>query len=798
MLPALLIAGVSLAQQTPFTRYVETRVTKRYDNSHASAYVSLCELQLLEKLPDSTLRIRATLLNYRPGKGELPKNSTDIANIQMSSTEPVLQVLLLQQPVEFIYRPSGPAVPRPELEQLVERKAREAGVHETYINFVVEGSRSFLDKEVQSVFLPVPPGAARWFDRDSSLVFTAAGEAAGPRTITAAEYRPKSIPGQTLRFSHVYKWDSKAGGLLSASLIVNVGGTIDLNGEKRPVHYEDTALLRVMQKPDLAQLPAVTPALREMLIKSSPWSGELKDNRGVAYDSAKVMAFLKKMDPLFGNSTEYVNNKLSLIQGLSVEDRYQLYDSVLLTVPNHMLQGNSTHLHNKLQDVWGAHPDSAVQLIRYLGKARRKSMEDWLQHSFAQSVFEAFSAEEMEETKNEWRKDGLSEEKIAALQKEYFDRRRSATGLLQRLAQDKDTIIRQAAYPMLLGMQATRTGHADSLRLLAKAFGNLRPAERKYGNGSRYQLMLYKQMREKGMHTEAAATLKDVTAVLEKGTVDSLSSTRYADQNLLAYAYFLQYEALKDTHAEQALNYYARAAAVSPRNKEERAYDSFYDRAMLKSDESYRSGFANALFRQGDDREATKVLAQQVNANPAMLPDVQKAFEQHLPGRDFKDFVHNTLVRTWKTAPNFDLTGPDGKRYKLSDYRGKWLLIDFWGTWCAPCREELPEIQKMHQNLPVNGESAFLSIACHDRPAHVTNFMQLEKYTFPVAMSDGKVQGDYKVSGYPSKVIISPDGRMLDVAFNLDWKGAFRAFSQLRSAPVKPDEKNTQVESGLD
>ncbi|WP_343704048.1 TlpA disulfide reductase family protein [Chitinophaga sp.] len=792
LLPALLIAGASPAQQTPFTRYVETRCAKEHKGAYQSAYVSLCELQLLEKQADGTLRIRATLLNYKPGKGALPERMTDMAEFPMNTTEPLLFVLLLQVPVEILYHPGGPARPRPELEQLVEEKALQVGIDKNHIKPLVGNVHSFLDREIRSVFLPVPPGTAHWFNADSTLAFTAAPQAGGARTITAVQHKPENTPGLKNEYSQVYQWNDAAGGLTSARLTTSVNGVADVNGKKHPLHYYDTVLLRVIEKPDMARIPAVTPELREMLIQGSSWSAALKDSKGVEYDSARVMAFIHKMDPLFGTSKNYVNTKLGLIQRMNIESSYEIYRRELKTVPDYMLEGNSIHLHNKLQNVWAKDADSAIQLIHYLGAARRQSLEDWLQHSFAQSVFETFNPADMERAKSHWRKNGLSEERIAELEADYHNSRRNAAGLLQRLAQDKDTVIRQAAYPMLLGMQATRTTNRDSLRLLAKAFGKLRTGERKYGNGSRYQLMLYKQMQANGMQEEAAATLKAVTAILEKGTADSLSSTRYTDQNMLAYAYFLRYEALKDKDAAQALNYYARAAAVSPRSKAERAHSSFYDRVMLKSEETYRPGFANALFKQGDSREAMKVMAQQVNADPSILPDVQKAFAQHMPNRDFKDFVHNTLVRTWKTAPDFELTSPDGKKYKLSDYRGKWLLVDFWGTWCQPCRKELPEVEKVSQSLRNSTESAFLSIACHDTPEKVTQFMEGEKYTFPVAMSDGNVERSYKVSGYPCKIMISPDGRMLEVAFNLDWKGAFQAFSQLQ--PPKTDGKQQTVQ----
>ena len=60
----------------------------------------------------------------------------------------------------------------------------------------------------------------------------------------------------------------------------------------------------------------------------------------------------------------------------------------------------------------------------------------------------------------------------------------------------------------------------------------------------------------------------------------------------------------------------------------------------------------------------------------------------------------NAGISIGKTAPDFELETLDGKKAKLSDYRGKKVILNFWASWCPPCREEMPEFQKIAENNP--------------------------------------------------------------------------------------------------
>lgn len=107
--------------------------------------------------------------------------------------------------------------------------------------------------------------------------------------------------------------------------------------------------------------------------------------------------------------------------------------------------------------------------------------------------------------------------------------------------------------------------------------------------------------------------------------------------------------------------------------------------------------------------------------------------------------------------------------------------MDFWGTWCSPCREEMPVVNKFgvevaegkHPNI------SFLSVACSDTEPKVISYLTENKFTMAAAMSDGQIERAYKIKGYPSKIMVSPQGRMIDVGFGKDWQAIIKTFSSL-------------------
>ena len=117
------------------------------------------------------------------------------------------------------------------------------------------------------------------------------------------------------------------------------------------------------------------------------------------------------------------------------------------------------------------------------------------------------------------------------------------------------------------------------------------------------------------------------------------------------------------------------------------------------------------------------------------------------------------LVSLGKPAPDIAVTGMDGAQKRLSDFRGKVVLIDFWATWCPPCRKSLPETQRFHTEYGGKG-LAVLAVSNEQKPT-VTSFLAQNKYTFPAYLDRGSVaERAYHVTGIPSVAVIDRSGRL--------------------------------------
>ena len=129
-----------------------------------------------------------------------------------------------------------------------------------------------------------------------------------------------------------------------------------------------------------------------------------------------------------------------------------------------------------------------------------------------------------------------------------------------------------------------------------------------------------------------------------------------------------------------------------------------------------------------------------------------------------KDPQTLTPVPERPPAPDFNLKDPDGNPVRLADFQGKPLIINFWATWCPPCREEMPSMQRAHEILSGEG-IGLIAINVGEDGETVARFAETTQVTFPLPMDEASsVVTGYPVRGLPTTFVVDAQGRLAYVA----------------------------------
>ena len=111
-------------------------------------------------------------------------------------------------------------------------------------------------------------------------------------------------------------------------------------------------------------------------------------------------------------------------------------------------------------------------------------------------------------------------------------------------------------------------------------------------------------------------------------------------------------------------------------------------------------------------------------------------------------------------APDFELQDSEGETHRLSEYRGKTVIINFWTTWCPPCREEIPSMNRMWNELQ-DEEVVILAINIGEDDETVFVFTANYPADFPLLLDrEGEVIAQWPVKGLPTTYVVAPDGRI--------------------------------------
>ena len=143
-----------------------------------------------------------------------------------------------------------------------------------------------------------------------------------------------------------------------------------------------------------------------------------------------------------------------------------------------------------------------------------------------------------------------------------------------------------------------------------------------------------------------------------------------------------------------------------------------------------------------------------------------------LQGKDsFFNLSNQVRLKPGLPAPNFTFPGLDGKMVSLTDYKGKVVFLNIWATWCPPCREEMPSMERLYQKLK-DEDFIILAVSIDTSGAKaVAPFVKDYKLSFPVLLDDkGKSQSLFSTTGIPESFIIDKEGVLAQITIGpRDW-----------------------------
>lgn len=208
---------------------------------------------------------------------------------------------------------------------------------------------------------------------------------------------------------------------------------------------------------------------------------------------------------------------------------------------------------------------------------------------------------------------------------------------------------------------------------------------------------------------------------------------------------------------------------------------------------------SNSPIQVPDQRAAlsgdAQAAAQAAASDPATQPDIQAPAEQDLaaqqpvgepalepaaqpaPAEVSNEPLPPVEARIGFTAPDFTLVTLDGQTVKLSDFRGKNVMVNYWVTWCGPCVQELPMLNTMHNELQTQN-FAILTVngIAQDNLSEVQNLVAQSGLTLPVVLDEGDAfYNAYAVRFLPTSFLIDERGIIQDIILGSSTEEIFRS-----------------------
>jgi peroxiredoxin len=133
-----------------------------------------------------------------------------------------------------------------------------------------------------------------------------------------------------------------------------------------------------------------------------------------------------------------------------------------------------------------------------------------------------------------------------------------------------------------------------------------------------------------------------------------------------------------------------------------------------------------------------------------------------------------TAPESRQIAPAWELKDVEGKTEKSEEFKGKVVLLDFWATWCGPCRQEIPGFVELQQTYSAQGLVIIGASLDEEGASVIKPFMEKMKINYPIVLADAKVQKDFGgIQAIPTTFLIDRTGRIAAKHVGFESKAAF-------------------------
>jgi peroxiredoxin len=139
---------------------------------------------------------------------------------------------------------------------------------------------------------------------------------------------------------------------------------------------------------------------------------------------------------------------------------------------------------------------------------------------------------------------------------------------------------------------------------------------------------------------------------------------------------------------------------------------------------------------------------------------------------DFYSKIKINPIKGNKKAPDFSLKDLNGKEVEIKQFKGKIIFLNFWATWCGPCKEEMPGMELLHRQFKEKNFVLLTISVDYEGIKPVQEFINKHHYTFPVLLDPkGETLDLFEVKGIPTTFLIDKKGKMVGKAIGpRDWK----------------------------